>query len=44
MFFENKSFKRDKISTKTGVIYHKDMMEHKWSKDYERQMDRDECP
>lgn len=43
MFFEGKPFKRE-VSKKTGVIYHEDMLEHKWSKDYEKQMEMSECP
>ena len=44
MFFENKPFKTEVAPIKTGVVYHEDMLEHKWSSDYETQMDVDECP
>lgn len=36
MFFENKPFRLDKAPNKTGVIYHKDMLKHRWSNDFER--------
>ena len=44
MYYDNIPFKKSLNSTKTGVVYHEDMLKHKWSNDYEKQMEVDECP